>query len=93
MCKKCSAKRFTVIFLVVAVFSSLGLATSAPAPKRHKVIDFEDELVEGVNKRPLDAFQQISDQKKKLKKMHLYHKRASFGFEVDQTLKEMGYTQ
>jgi hypothetical protein len=57
-------------------------------PKREKVIDFEDELVEGMNKRPLDSLSQIGEAARRKKKPHLYRKRAGFRAETQQTLRE-----
>ena len=57
------------------------------------MIDFDDEVVEGLNKRPLDSLSQISENGKKRKKSHLYRKRASFKTEVEETLGDMRYTK
>lgn len=59
--------------------------------KRQKVIDFEDSLVEGVNKRPLDSLSQVSEKNKGKKRPHLYRKRAGFGTETRQTLNDLRY--
>jgi hypothetical protein len=60
---------------------------------RQKVIDFDDEVVEGMNKRPLDSLSQISEREKRRRKLHLYKKRASFRSETAETLKEIRYIQ
>jgi hypothetical protein len=60
---------------------------------RAKVIDFEDEIVEGLNKRPLDSLSQISERDRKRKKPHLYRKRAGFRSETAETLYELRYVQ
>lgn len=57
--------------------------------KRKKVIDFEGELVEGVNRKSLDSLSQISESKRKKSKPHLYKKRKSFRNEISENLKEM----
>ena len=72
---------------------SLPSAFGAEVSKRQKVIDFEDEVVEGMNKRPLDSFNQISEANKKKKKQHLYRKRAGFRTETAQTISEIRYVQ
>ena len=59
------------------------------AEKRTKVIDFEDEVVEGMNKRPLDSVSQISERDRSRRKPHLYRKRAGFRDETIQTLGEI----
>jgi hypothetical protein len=81
--KACSEK---LIFLILI---SLGLSTASYAEKRGRVIDFEDELVEGVNKRPLDSLSQISERGKNGRKAHLYRKRGSFRNETQETLMEV----
>ncbi len=65
----------------------------AEAGKRSKAIDFDDEVVEGMNRRPLDSLSQISERNKKRRKPHLYRKRAGFRPETAETLKVMRYTQ
>ncbi|MBS1957870.1 MAG: hypothetical protein JST80_00215 [Bdellovibrionales bacterium] len=45
--------------------------------KRSTVLNFEDEMVEGINRKPLDSVNQISERNKK-GKSHLYKKRAGF---------------
>jgi hypothetical protein len=60
--------------------------------KRQKVIDFEDEVVEGVNKRPLDSLNEISERNRLKKKPHLYRKRGGFKAETAENLRMMRYT-
>ncbi|MBI2711620.1 MAG: hypothetical protein HYX41_01985 [Bdellovibrio sp.] len=57
---------------------------------RQKVIDFEGDLVEGVNKRPWDSLSQISD-KNARRRAHLYQKRRGFKAENRETLQEMRF--
>jgi hypothetical protein len=61
--------------------------------KRQKVIDFEDEVVEGLNKRPLDSLNQISEADRKRHKPHLYRKRAGFRTETAESLQQMRFEQ
>lgn len=63
------------------------------SPSRQKVIDFEDELVEGMNKRPLDSVSQVGDGKRRAEKPHLYRKRVSFRSETRETLREARFVQ
>lgn len=71
----------------VIAFALCCLSFSAHAgEKRSKVIDFEDETVEGLNKRPLDSLSQISDRDKKRHRPHLYRKRVGFKTEVAETI-------
>lgn len=62
-------------------------------PSRQKVIDFEGDVVEGVNKRPLDSLSELSEVQKRRKRMHLYRKRKGFRTETQETLREMRYVQ
>ena len=73
------------IVTVILIFSSQASA----GDKRGRVIDFEDELVEGVNKRPLDSVSQISERNKRRRQMHLYRKRQGFRSETQEILTEM----
>ena len=84
---------------VLAAVSALTLLallsmplTAAAQEKRQKVIDFEDEVVEGLNKRPLDSLNEIADKDGKHKKSHLYFKRSSFKSENAETLHAARYT-
>lgn len=70
----------------------LADAAMAGQGKRAKVIDFDDEVVEGLNKRPLDSLSQISERNKKKKKPHLYRKRAGFRSENAETLRVARFT-
>lgn len=62
-------------------------------PLHQKVIDFEGDLVEGMNKRPLDSLSEISELQKRRKRMHLYRKRRGFRTETQETLREMRYLE
>jgi hypothetical protein len=61
------------------------------AEKRSKVIDFDDEVVEGLNKRPLDSLNAISERDRKKHKPHLYRKRAGFRTETDEMLRQIKF--
>src|SRR5947209_2831380 len=64
---------------------------TAPLHHRSRVIDFDDTLVEGINKRPLDSLDQIGDQGRNRDRGHLYRKRAGFRDETQVTLHELRY--
>lgn len=71
------------------VFMSLFVMFEAYAgSKREKVIAFDDDLVEGLNKRPLDSLQQLGSAGNR-RKSHLYRKRGSYPTETKITLQEM----
>ena len=54
--------------------------------------DFEDDVIEGMNKRPLDSLSTVADGGKKRRKPHLYRKRVGFRTETQETLKALRYT-
>lgn len=58
-----------------------------------KKIDFEDEVVEGLNKQPLDSFAQISEKNRRKKNMHLYNKKTKFTTENGELIRELRYIQ
>jgi len=68
---------------------SSGRAPAAQGSNHHSVIDFDDELVEGMNRQPLDSVSQVSDAGKKKHKPHLYRKRGGFRTESLQTLTDL----
>ncbi|MBN21280.1 MAG: hypothetical protein CL678_08320 [Bdellovibrionaceae bacterium] len=78
----------TKLLTRILILSLLPLIAHA---ERSKVIDFEGAVVEGLNKKPLDSFSQLSEKDKKRKRLHLYKKRKGFRFRTRQTLKEMRY--
>jgi len=75
------------------MFISINSSFSDGKNSRQKVIDFEDEVVEGINKRPLDSLNQISEKDKRKNKPHLYKKRGGFKSETNDTLNLMRYSQ
>ncbi|HLE01440.1 MAG TPA: hypothetical protein VJB59_14350 [Bdellovibrionota bacterium] len=81
--------------LLVASFIFPSLSAIPPSlagePKRQKVIDFEDEVVEGMNKRPLDSLSHLSEAEKRRRKHHLYRKRGGFRSETAETLRLLRY--
>ena len=85
---------FTTGLLIILFVTCLASsAWAAKAPERTKVIDFEDEVVEGMNKRPLDSLSQISERDKKRHKPHLYRKRAGFRHETLESIRELRFQQ
>ncbi|MBU6154572.1 MAG: hypothetical protein KGP28_09755 [Bdellovibrionales bacterium] len=74
--------------MIFAILIFLVAPALAQESKRSKNINFEDELVEGINRKPLDAFNQISERNKK-QKNHLYKKRSGFTDRDETLLTEM----
>jgi hypothetical protein len=77
--------------MLLLSISNAAHAQSEPS-KRQRVIDFEDELVEGMNRRPLDSLSQISEKEKKRRKLHIYRKRTGFRTETAESLRVVRYT-
>jgi len=65
---------------------------SGPSVPRSKDINFDDELVEGMNQNPFDSLTHLG-KKEDRGQAHLYRKKASFKREISETAQEMGYTQ
>lgn len=65
----------------------------AVAANRSRTIDFEDEVVEGVNRKPLDSLNQVSEREKRKRRMHLYRKRGGFRSDNEELLFELRYAQ
>lgn len=83
-----------LLILTCSLTAGALLSNSAYAEKSHqKVIDFDGDVVEGVNKKPLDSLTQVSEKEKRRKKIHLYHKRRGFRTEIQETLREMRYAE
>ena len=87
------AIRWVFIIAGTLVLLAPSLSLADPKSTRGKVIDFDDELVEGMNKRPLDSLSQVGDAGKHRKKPHLYKKRAGFRDQTLETIYEVRYTQ
>jgi hypothetical protein len=66
----------TLILITLLAMESTSFS-HANETKRSKSINFEDELVEGINRKPLDHFNQISEINGSTTD-HLYKKRKTF---------------
>ena len=76
------------------ITAALGFAVEAwtaqpEGPKRSKVIDFEGELVEGMNKKPLDSLAQITDAERRRRGAHLYRIRRGFRKETAESISDL----
>ena len=91
--KKLSFIHILMGALVLITIFAVGKPSFGSDKKRQKSIDFEDDLVEGMNKRPLDSLNQISERDKKHRKPHLYQKRIGFRDETGEILRELRYQQ
>jgi hypothetical protein len=60
------------------------------AEVRKNSLDFEDSIVEGMNKKPLDSLSQINEKDSKKKRSHLYTKKTSLEIEALESASEIG---
>ena len=82
-------KLIYTLILNMLLFSSMALSdplgdTLGGSSKRSTTINFEDDVIEGINRKPLDSVNQISERDRK-NRNHLYKKRAGF-LDQDQML-------
>ena len=67
----------------------LALPAFADEKPKRKTIDFDGEVIEGINKQPLDSLNQLSEKEKKEQRPHLYNVRSAFDDENYQTVREL----
>jgi hypothetical protein len=85
-------KRNVLRLMLILLGGSLCVgAFAAAGGKRLKVIDFDDEVVEGMNKRPLDSVAEIHESDRHHPRAHLYRKRVGFRNETGQTLHDLRF--
>jgi hypothetical protein len=70
---------------------STAPANQPPVKKRSNSLSFEDNVVEGMNKNPLDSLQQVGREDGK-NHGRLYKKRTEFQNEIRQSVQEAGYS-
>jgi hypothetical protein len=82
------------ILLLSLIVIALPRVSNGDAPKgeKSKSIDFDSEVVEGMNKNPLDSLTRVGKKDDK-QQGHLYRRKGHFKREIRQTVQEMGYTQ
>lgn len=64
----------------------------SPGSGSKKSLDFDGEVVEGMNKQPLDSLSQISEQEGARKKKHLYQVRTKYTKENKDLIREIAET-
>lgn len=79
--------------IIAVLLMSIQCAAAPPAGDRQKVIDFEDTVVEGMNRQALDSVTQLSERDRRKRRAHLYRKRASFKSESTRITEEMRLAQ
>ncbi len=81
------------VLCAIVFFLEIFAWGDAHKSKRSQVIDFEDDVVEGVNKQPLDSVSDIAEKGRKHHQPHLYRKRIGFKTETNETLRVLRYVQ
>ncbi len=79
--------KFGLILLLPLLLGS-ALFTSEAA-ERKKSLDFEEQTVEGLNKRPLDSLNSLADGLNGNRGRHLYSKKTRFHAENKRTLRDL----
>jgi hypothetical protein len=77
------------LLLTLSLLLSQNLPLHSWAGERKKALDFEEQTVEGMNKRPLDSLNSLTDGLNSKDGKHLYQKKKRFGPETQQTLRDM----
>jgi hypothetical protein len=78
----------TILIILGLLFVTPGLA--AEKKERSKFLKFDGEVLEGMDKAPVDAMEDIAHNDK-AKKAHLYRKRAEYREEMKQLSTDLGY--
>jgi hypothetical protein len=88
--------RIVMTLLLMGSASAAGAEKPAPssapgASVPRKRLDFDDRVVEGMNRRPLDSLTQLSDRDGAGGPAHLYKVPADYRARNRETLEEMRY--
>lgn len=59
--------------------------------RRSRKLDFDDDYIETMNKRPLDSLTDLSEGERRRRNVHLYRKRAGFRSETAETIQQVRY--
>lgn len=75
---------------LILLFTNYVYATDASQSSKN--LEFEGEVLEGMNKAPVDSMENVA-RNDKVKKNHLYKKRTSYLKEMKTVAKEIGSSQ
>lgn len=84
-----TAARIFFFAASILCVSDLARAADAAGARSRKVIDFEGDVVEGINRQPLGSLNQISEQDRRRGGAHLYRKRITFKNEDMALIREL----
>lgn len=82
-------KRAVLWALILLSASAWAKPKTAKGPQSQKEIDFDGEVVEGMNKRPLDSLTSLSEGDSDRSKGHLYKRTKKFKEENRQLASEI----
>jgi hypothetical protein len=90
-------KRFSILLLLASFLSVFALGESAPkkdpgAEEAKTSIDFDADVVEGMNRQPLDSLTQLSEGEGAGAKKHLYRRAKKFNEENRELAREQEET-
>jgi hypothetical protein len=78
-----------LIILTTLLWVDSGYSSDLPLSKRKTVINFEEEVIEGINRRPLDNINQISESESR-RNLHLYRRRGGFSDLNEEMAQDLG---
>jgi hypothetical protein len=92
--------RIVLLLLAIALSTALaddrqpasGTAAGATPAGRTKSLDFDGEVIEGMNKNPLDSLTRVGKNDDK-DQSRLYQRKPHFKREIRQTVREMEFAQ
>ena len=67
----------------------ISMSSASEAGDRKKSLDFNEQLIEGLNKRPLDSLNSVNDGSGEGRHRHLYRKKTRFDAELRATLRDL----
>ena len=79
--------RLMPFLLLISIYTT-PLSFAENDSKRSKSLNFEDDMIEGINRKNLDSVNQMSEHDRR-NFQHLYRKRASFDDLNQELAKEM----
>ncbi len=90
--------KLTLISLIALLWAEVGYARKAetkPAkagPQSEKTIDFDGDVVEGLNRRPLDSLTATNEDSNRLGMGHSYRRQKNFDEETHELSRDLAET-
>jgi hypothetical protein len=90
------SKKITFPIVLLSLLFSLTIQAADPTPptssSRSRSIDFDEVIVEGMNKNPFDSLMSIG-KRDAATSGRIYKRKSDFGPDAKRTVREMGLTQ